>query len=779
MPSIRRAICSTGAERTLCPPTNKFFRAETLRPVTNLNSPMIRLASLHRCVALTALAALLAAPASALTDRKFVTSPTLATEATTMIQLLEQAHYNRDAVRSSDYAQVIPDFMGSLDGQKLFFLASDKADFEARYNKTLYWNVSKLGNIDAAYEIYTAYEKRTEQRIYWIFEELKKDFDLKTNEVFRADRTKSEWAATPAAADALWQQRLKFELIAEMLNKKTIDEAKQVVRKRYERILKNLSDIDGGEVAELFLSTIARQYDPHSTYFSADTLEDFSIQMRNELVGIGALLGVEDDNCLVKEIVPGGPADLDKQLKPNDRIISVAQGSSEPVEVIGMKLRKIVDLIRGPKGSQVKLLIQPAVATDSATRKEIVITRDVVKLNSARAHAAVFQVPGPDGITVPLGVITLPSFYGPSEDDAPGAEKSGATEDVAKLIEQLKQAGVKGMVLDLRRNGGGFLSEAINLTGLFIKQGPVVQVKNYAGEVQVDNDESDLIAYDGPLAVLVDRFSASASEIVTGALQNYGRAIVVGDSSTHGKGSVQAVQEMRQLVPQLMRTPVKTGATKFTIQKYYLPSGASTQLKGVVPDIVLPSIEDYLPIGESDLPHALVWDEIPSSFFAGKPLDAKILEALRTDSLNRQNSLEEFSYLKKNVEWFKSRQEQKLISINLEKRQQQREADTAFRKELKEEKEKLAKNDFPYREIRLVPPPPKPETPKAKPGTDSTDGEDDAEELSTDENDAYTKVDVHLRECLRVVNDAITLGQNQQYWASNRPPLTAQLGDKS
>lgn len=738
---------------------------------------MIRLPLFNRCVALATLVSLLVAPAFAITDRKFVTSPTLATEATTMVQLLEQAHYNRDAVRSSDYAQVIPDYMGSLDGQKLFFLASDKADFESRYNRSLYWNVSKLGNIDAAYEIYTAYEKRAEQRIYWIFEELKKDFDLNTNEVYRADRTKSEWAGNASASDALWQQRLKFELIAEMLNKKTVDEAKQVVRKRYERMLKNLSDIDGAEVAELFLSTVARQYDPHTTYFSADTYEDFGIQMKLELVGIGALLGLEEDNCVIKEIVPGGPADLDKQLKPNDRIISVAQDGAEPVEIIGMKLRKIVDLIRGPKSSRVKLLIQPADATDSATRKEIVITRDVVKLNSARAHAAVFQVPGPDGITVPLGVITLPTFYGPSEDETPGAEKSGATQDVAKLIEQLKQAGVKGMVLDLRRNGGGFLSEAINLTGLFIKQGPVVQVKNYAGEVQVDNDESDLIAYDGPLAVLVDRFSASASEIVTGALQNYGRAIVVGDSSTHGKGSVQAVQEMRQLVPQLMRTPVKTGATKFTIQKYYLPSGASTQLKGVIPDIVLPSIEDYLPIGESDLPHALVWDEIPSSFFAGKPLDAKIVEALRNDSLSRQGALEEFSYLKKNVEWFKSRQEQKLISINLDKRQQQREADAAFRKTMKTEKELLAKNDFPYREIRLVPAPPKPEPPATKPGADSTEADED-EVISTDENDAYAKVDVHLRESLRVVNDAIALGQNHQYWASNRPPLTAELGDK-
>ncbi|MBP6508538.1 MAG: PDZ domain-containing protein, partial [Opitutaceae bacterium] len=442
---------------------------------------MIRTSFFLRRLSLSTLFVLLAAVAFGIPDRKFVTSPTLATEASTMVQLLEQAHYNRDAIRSSDYSQVVPDYMTAWDGQKLFFLASDKAELEARYNDRLYWNVSKLGNIDAAYEIFSIYEQRAEARINWIFEALQQDFDLKTNEVYRADRIKSEWAANPAAADALWQQRLKFELIAEMLNKKTAEEAKLVVRKRYERMLKNLADIDGGEIAELFLSTIAHLYDPHSTYFSADTFEDFGIQMTNELVGIGALLGVEDDYCVVKEVVPGGPVDLGKLLKPNDRIISVGQGNAEPVEIIGMKLRKIVDLIRGPKDSQVKLIIQPADSTDSATRKEIVINRDVVKLNSARAHAAVFQVPGPDGVDVPLGVITLPTFYGPSEDKTPGAEKSGATQDVAKLIEQLKQAGIKGMVLDLRRNGGGFLTEAIQLTGLFIKRGPVVQVKNYSG----------------------------------------------------------------------------------------------------------------------------------------------------------------------------------------------------------------------------------------------------------------------------------------------------------
>jgi carboxyl-terminal processing protease len=323
--------------------------------------------------------------------------------------------------------------------------------------------------------------------------------------------------------------------------------------------------------------------------------------------------------------------------------------------------------------------------------------------------------------------------------------------------------------LDLRRNGGGYLTEAIELAGLFIQKGPVVQVKSYNGETHVDSDRDPRIAYAGPLAVLVDRFSASASEIVTGALQNYGRAIVIGDSSTHGKGTVQQVVEMKQVNRQLALSPQKTGAAKFTIQKYYLPSGASTQLKGVVPDIVLPSIEDYLPIGEGDLPRALVWDQIATSSFDGGPLDAKVLTPLRQSSLERQSKLEEFAYLRKNVEWFKVRQEQKLISVNLEARQRQKATDDAFRKEMKAEKERLSKNEYPFKVFYLGPPPP----PKIKAPKKEGEEEDDLDGL--DDNDTYAKADVHLRESLRVISDAIALGRNKELWASNRAPLTAAI----
>lgn len=703
-------------------------------------------------------------------DRVLKTTPTQSNETVALIRLLEEWHYNREGVKIRDYDSVIPDYMTELDGQRLFFLETDKAEFKKNFpTQWLYNNVSTMGKIDPAYTMFSVYEERVQSRVSWILEELKKEFDLNTNESYGVDRAKAPWPATAAEADDLWRKRLKFEILLEVLNKKTVEDAKTNVRKRYERLLKNVDEIETQEIAEMFLSTIARLYDPHSTYFSADTYEDFGIQMRLQLVGIGALLGVEENYCVVKEIITGGPADLNKQLRPNDKIIAVAQNSGEPTEVIGMKLRKIVDLIRGQKGTQVRLVVQPADATDPSVRREITLMRDVVNLDSARARGAIFEVPNAAGKLSPIGVITLPAFYGP-DSNSDGAEKTSATRDVAELIKRLQQAGIEGLVLDLRHNGGGLLSEAIDLAGLFIKQGPVVQVKNYYGEVKVDSDENPSLAYSGPLAVLVSKFSASASEIVAGALQNYGRAIVIGDSSTHGKGSVQTIIEMKNLNANLLRAPVKTGATKLTVQKFYLPNGHSTQLKGVVPDIVLPSIDDYLPVGEKDLPHALVWDEIPSSYFDGKPVEPKIVTSLREASVLRQTELPEFSYLKKNIEWFKTKQEQKTVSLNLEQRKQQKETDSAFRKEMDAEKEKLEKEHFAFREFLLG----APKAPKAK-VEKKPDGGDTGEEpdLSTDENENYAKLDIHLRESLRVVGDALNMAQQRELWASERAPLTA------
>jgi carboxyl-terminal processing protease len=365
-----------------------------------------------------------------------------------------------------------------------------------------------------------------------------------------------------------------------------------------------------------------------------------------------------------------------------------------------------------------------------------------------------------------VGVIALNSFYGPSDDTKENEGKNTATKDVAELIGKLQQQGIKALVIDLRRNGGGLLSEAVDLTGLFIKQGPVVQVKDSLGHLTVDSDNDPAIAYAGPLTVLTSRFSASASEIFAGALQNYGRAVIIGDSTTHGKGTVQAVLEMKNYLPRLSQNIEHTGAAKLTVQKFYLPNGSSTQKKGVTPDITLPSIEDCLPIGESDLPRALVWDQIPTSIFAGEKLITKVLSPLRQASQERQAKLEEFTYLRRYVDWFKSKQEQKLISVNLDERRAQKAGDDIFRKELKAEKERIAKDDYAFKTFYLgAPPPPRIKAPKK----DADDDEFD----DFEENETYLKADVHLREALRVVNDAIELGKNSEAWASTRAPLTA------
>jgi carboxyl-terminal processing protease len=760
-------------------------------------------------------------------DRTFVTSPTLATESHALVQLLEQDQFNRANIHLSDYGEVIPDYMTALDVQHMFFLESDKNTFMAKYNgPTVYEQVNR-GDIGAAYEIYNLYSDRVQARINWIFAELKKPMDLEGDETFAPDRTKSEWPATAADSENVWRLRLKYEVIEELLSAKAkpavtpdlkpadaaiqkpvdattpsttaaaspdlgnptagastaaaapaavanadpVAEAKETVRKRYEGILKNMGDVEAGDLAEWYLTSIAGLYDPHSDYMSAADNEEFTIQMKLQLVGIGAVLQLKDDYCTIEELVSGGPADLGHQLKPGDRIIAVAQDGKDPVDIVGKQLPKVVAMIRGDKGTRVHLTVEPSGANGGSARKEIVITRDVVKLDSARAHGALFQVPGTDGKTVPIGVITLPEFYGPADDDEAAPNNGSASQDVAKLITQMTSAGAKGMVLDLRHNGGGYLGEAINIAGLFIPKGPVVQVADIEGHEQVDSSVNAKAAYDGPMAVLTDRFSASASEIVAGALQNYGRAVVIGDNSTHGKGTVQMVIPMANVTPELAATPDKTGAAKITIQKFYLPNGSSTQLRGVVADITLPSIDDALPIGESSLPHALIWDRKPSApSFTGKPLDAKFLDSLRELSLARQTQLPEFAYLKKDVDWATAREEQKLFLLNLDNLRKQKTGDDTFIKQMKAERDELAKSDdYPHTEFWVSPRP----APRIKaPKTDDDDDEDDTIILGVDADEPYPKMDVYLREALRVVDDAINVGQDHEFWISDHAPLT-------
>jgi carboxyl-terminal processing protease len=710
---------------------------------------------------------------SAAPDRELKTTPLMRLETRTLVQMLEHFHYNKDGVSPTEYADIVTRYMEELDPQRLFFLQTDEQAFRRQYGPRLETDLAYLGNIDAAFDIYKVYEQRVQARISWIFEQLPGSFEFTADESYTPDRSKSPFPASAADADDLWRKRLKYEMLHDVVAKKTVDEAKTTLRKRYERMLKNMGDTETSDIQETFLTSLTRMYDPHSDYFSADTYQDFSIQMKLSLVGIGAVLGIEEDGyCIVREVVAGGPAFTSGQIKVNDKIVAVQQEGAEPIEVIGMKLRRIVDMIRGAKGTKVTLTVLPRDASDASQTKQVHIVRDVIKLNSARASATIYELPGANtGETIPVGVIALHSFYdGSPEDAAPEDVRNTASQDVAELVAKLKTEGIKALVIDLRRNGGGLLTEAVNLTGLFIKTGPVVQERDFQGQVSVDSDTDSNIAYDGPLAVLTSRFSASASEIFAGALQNYGRAVIIGDSSTHGKGTVQAVLEMKNFLPRLSQDVGNTGAAKLTVRKFYLPNGASTQKKGVTPDITLPSIDDFLPIGEGTLPRALVWDEISPSAFTGKALDQTFVQPLLEASRGRQDSLEEFVYLKKNIDWFREKQEQKTVSLNLDQRLATKQADEEFKKAMKAEAERLAQNNYVSREIKLdsvI----KAEAAGLAPAPNLDEGDTDAEE-----DDARAKFDVHLRETLRVVGDALRLDSGSLISAETPSPVALHKG---
>lgn len=729
--------------------------------------------------------------ASGASDRPLTTSQLMQHEVRTLKQMLDYVHFNRHGVTPEDYPRLITDYMALLDPQRLYFLATDEEALRRLYAPQMENALSYSGNIDAAFRIFAVFEDRLRSRVTWVNDHLKEEFDLTTDETYTIDRSKEPWPANTAAADELWSRRLKLEYLNEILAKKTPEEARQTIAKRFERFQKNSGELQPEEIQERFLTALTKLYDPHSSYLSALTLDDFNVDIKLALVGIGAVLSVDEDGyCTIVSVVPGGPADLSNRIKAKDRIIAVQQDGAETIDIVGMRLRQIVQMIRGTKGTKVALTVVPRDTTDQTKRELVVITRDTIKLNQARASAELFDVPAADGTLTPVGVISLNNFYGEGGDtDAP--ERVTATNDVAELIAKLQQQSIAALVIDLRRNGGGLLSEAINLAGLFIDQGPVVQVRDSLGRISLGRDNNSAIAYDGPLAVLTSRFSASASEIFAGALQNYGRAVVIGDSATYGKGTVQVVFEMQNYLPNLSRDYGRPGAAKLTTQKFYLPNGASTQKRGVVPDIAIPSIDDYLDIGEAREPNALIWDEIGSAPFVGQPLNQAFVAPLLTASQQRQSALEEFAVLKRNIEWFRETTERKAISLNLERRQREKEENEAIGKKFESEFEALAKHQFAHREVLLDDVLAEKAKEKAKeqepavagaatagattaveaPAATAAAEADAAGDTDAEDHSDTPKFDVHLREAIRVVTDALQLSEDHQ-WAKhgNVPP---------
>lgn len=642
--------------------------------------------------------------------------------------LLERYHYLQEPFNIAMSERFFDRYLETFDPQHLHFLQSDIAEF-SHYRTNLDRLTLRRHGADTrpACEIFNRFVKRLQQRVAYADELLHHEhFTFNTDDRVTIDRKDAPYPKDLKEAKKLWRERLRFEYLQEKLGKagakekpaeaateqgkdstapsakaqpkKTEDEEiVETLNHRYHRNLRMFEDWDSDDVLQYYLTTLARCYDPHSDYLGHAQLESFAITMNLSLFGIGAELLSQDGYCTINRVLPGGPAIKSHKIHEKDRIIAVAQSNQPPVDVVDMSLNKAVQLIRGPKGTEVRLTIIPAGA-DAASRKVVSLIRDEIPLDDQAAKAKLIELPDDHGESCRIGVIDLPSFYAPfdpSETRGKGEARS-TTADVSLLLTKLEKENVKGVILDLRRNGGGSLEEAIRLTGLFIKEGPVVQVRSPDGSIEVEKDRDPSVLYSGPLVVLTSRFSASASEIVAGALQDYGRALIVGDSSTHGKGTVQSVQYLRppfvRLDPNLVTND--PGALKFTIKKFYRPSGASTQLKGVAPDIILPSVfSASKDIGEQALDNPLPWDTIPSASYEPLNLVGPYLPALRKRSAQRLAKDKEYEYIREDIALFKKHQADKTISLNEKERLKEKEEADARNKA--RDQERLTRKEPP------------------------------------------------------------------------------------
>ena len=644
--------------------------------------------------------ALLAASAvvfvSSVTPRSVLAKADADQIAVSVGRLLEEGHYTRQPLNAEVSQKFLQSYLELLDYSHLFFTQKDVDALTSKYGGSLGDDIL-LGNLKPAYAIYDLYTKRVDDRVAKVKELLKQPADFKTDATIEVSRQKAPWPKDDAEADQLWRGRIENELLQESLSEHPIEPGPQLIARRYDRIARNVHEQDKSEQLKIFLDSLAQTYDPHSEYLSKSDLKNFSINMGLSLVGIGAMLRSEDGYAKIESLVVGGPAQKDGRLKVGDRITAVAQGSAEFVDVREMRLDKVVEMIRGKKGSHVRLLVIPADAADPSKRKNVEIVRDEIKLKDQEARADIIIRQDDNGEPVKLGWLTLPSFYADME-----RHQKSTTKDVLALLKRLKKENIAGLVVDLRRNGGGSLEEAISLTGLFLKSGPVVQTKNPNGNIVVSSDPDPGIAYAGPMVVLTSRQSASASEIFAAALQDYGRAVVVGDGSTFGKGTVQTILEIGRFTSLLGSRSQDDGALKLTIQKFYRVAGGSTQLHGVTSDIVLPSLTD-LPelVGEGALKNALPYDEVPKvKYTKWSDTHSLFLDQLKRRSAERVAKSAEFHYVMDDLGRLRQKLADNRISLNEDTRRKELKEDKD-RKELRT-KERLARHDVEPRVYRVT-----------------------------------------------------------------------------
>ena len=610
-------------------------------------------------------------------------------------RLLEEGHYTRQKLNEEVSRKFLQTYLEMLDFSHLFFTQKDVDELTAKYGTSMAGDVL-LGNLKPAFDVYALYTKRVDDRVAKIKELLKQPIDFKSNATVELSRQKSSWPKDEAEADQLWRGRISNELLQEHLSEHPIEPAPQLVARRYDRLARNVHEEDKDEQMKLYLDALAQAYDPHSEYLSKADMKNFSINMGLSLVGIGAMLRSEDGYAKIESLVPGGPAQVDGRLKVGDRISAVAQGPADYVDVREMRLDKVVEMIRGKKGTHVRLLVIPSDATDPSRRKNVELVRDEIKLKDQEARADIIIRKDENGDPIKLGWLTLPSFYA----DMDKHQKS-TTRDVLALLKRLKKENIAGLVIDLRRNGGGSLEEALSLTGLFLKSGPIVQTKDYNGSIRVSANPDPGIAYSGPMVVLTSRQSASASEIFAAALQDYGRAVIVGDKNTFGKGTVQTILPIGRFASLLGSHSDEDGALKLTIQKFYRVAGGSTQLHGVASDVVLPSLSDLPEFGEGALKNALPYDEVAKARYTKwSDSHSLFIDQLRRRSEERVKNDPEFHYVMEDIDRLRHKLDENRISLNEDQRKKELQ-DDKLRKETRS-KERLARNQEEPRIYRVT-----------------------------------------------------------------------------
>jgi len=594
--------------------------------------------------------------------------------ATEVAESLRYGHYADVSLDDAWSRRAFERLLEILDGQRAYLLDRDVAAFSDL--RTGMDEALLDAELARPFALYQRYHERAEQRLEWLLARLDEgiDFSFDSQQRLELERKDSPWAGSKAALDELWMKRLNNAALSLTISDQDPEQVTDTLRQRYEGQLSRLRQTNAADVFGLFMAAVTGSVDPHSEYLSPRQGESFDIQMRLSLEGIGALLQADGEFVKVSSLVAGGPAERDGALQPADRIIGVGQEDGEIVNVVGMRLDDVVDLIRGPKGSVVHLDVVPAQAIDMTRSTVIDITRDTVDLEDQAAQGEVIEVERDDG-THRLGVIEIPTFYVDFDAWQAGEEDfRSTTRDVAREVERLQAEGVEGIVLDLRNNGGGALQEANSLIGLFIDRGPTVQVRDARGRISLYGDTESGALYDGPLAVLVNRLSASASEIFAGAIQDYGRGLVVGND-TFGKGTVQTLNELSH------------GEIKLTRAKFYRISGESTQHRGVEPDINFPSLIDPELIGESSLDNALPWDTVREVQYRTYGEPRRHLDTLRARHLERAEKQPNFHYLEQRSELARQlRAQHTSVSLNREQRKREVEAQEAEQLALENER---------------------------------------------------------------------------------------------